>query len=201
MAKKGLRHKIGLLLNEAREATSQTDYIIIGSLSVLGAHETPPPQMVTSTDVDLYPKQDPGRAAEVSAKLGFGSAFEARHGIFADAVSPNLAALPDGWQDRLVKVEFGKAVGWFLDPNDAAISKYVRGEPRDRLWIMAGLESGVLSMPIIDRLLPITYTATTREASIARVAIAEDKKELGLRNPATRPTPRRLPKPTQRRKP
>ncbi|MBM3391107.1 MAG: hypothetical protein FJY34_03920 [Betaproteobacteria bacterium] len=32
----------------------------------------------------------------------------------------------------------GGIVAGFLDPNDAAVSKYARGEPRDREWIRAG---------------------------------------------------------------
>ena len=54
-----------------------------------------------------------------------------------------LPTLPEGWQQRLVRLEFENGVtGWFLDPNDAAISKYVRAEPRDREWIRAGLDAG-----------------------------------------------------------
>lgn len=196
-----LKKKIGLLLDAARLETKHTDYVIIGSLSVLGAHDSPPPGMVTSVDVDLYPKDDPGRAGEVANKLGFGSPFEAKHGIYADAVSPALAALPDGWESRLVRVKFGKAVGWFLNPNDAAVSKYVRGEARDRAWIRAGLESGILSLPVIEDLLRITYLATAEEAGIARVAITEDKKSLRLGRSPRKVAPLNKPRLKRRLKP
>ena len=57
--------------------------------------------------------------------------------------SPMLPTLPDGWQARLVKVDFASGMsGWFLEPNDAAISKYVRGQARDFEWIRAGLGAG-----------------------------------------------------------
>lgn len=196
-----LKKKIGLLLDAARLETKHTDYVIIGSLSILGSPDSPPPGMVTSVDVNLYPKHVPDRAGEVAKKLGFGSSFEAKHGIYADAVSPALAALPDGWESRLVRVKFGKAVGWFLNPNDAAVSKYVRGEARDRAWIRAGLEGGVLSLSVIEDLLRITYLATAEEAGIARVAIAEDKKILRLDGSPPKTTPLNKLRPRRRLKP
>jgi hypothetical protein len=64
-----LKKKIGLLLNAARDEIHHDEYVIIGSLSVLGAHDTPPQGMVTSVDVDLYPKNDPDRAGEVAKNL------------------------------------------------------------------------------------------------------------------------------------
>ena len=42
-------------------------------------------------------------------------------------------------------------VAYFLDPDDAAVSKYARCEPRDREWIRAGLLAGLLSIAKIDR--------------------------------------------------
>jgi len=117
------REHIQRLLGEAAKLTNHRDYVIIGSLSVLGAVAFPPDTMVYSIDVDLYAKNDPGRTSEISTHLGLGSDFEQAHGYFADVVSPMLATLPDGWQERLVRLDFENGVtGWFLDPNDAAIS-------------------------------------------------------------------------------
>jgi hypothetical protein len=51
-----------------------------------------------------------------------------------------LPTLPEGWESRLFKVSFPSGViVHFLDPNDAAVSKYACGEPRDREWLQAGL--------------------------------------------------------------
>lgn len=73
-----------------------------------------------------------------------------------------------------MRVKFGKTIGWFLDPNDAAVSKYVRGEARDRTWLRAGLACGILSLPVIEERLRITYVASAEEAAAARLAMAED---------------------------
>lgn len=145
------RDDVGHLLAEAMRITKHRDYVIIGSLSVLGATATPPESMTGSIDVDLYPKNDPGRAFEIAAELGLGSEFEQRYGYYADVVSPMLPTLPEGLEQRLIRVEFETGVtAWFLEPNDAAISKYVRSESRDREWIRSGLQTGILSLPTIE---------------------------------------------------
>jgi hypothetical protein len=92
------REHIQRLLGEAAKLTKHRDYVIIGSLSVLGVVASPPDTMAFSIDIDLYPKNDPGRTAEIAAQLGLGSEFEQIHGYYADVVSPMLPTLPEGWQ-------------------------------------------------------------------------------------------------------
>ena len=169
------RSDIERLLVEALRVTKHHDFVIIGSLSVLGAVERPPDAMTGSIDVDLYPKADPGRASEVASALGFGSPFERQYGYYADAVSPMLPTLPERWQARLVEVAFASGVsGWFLDPDDAAISKYVRGQARDRAWIRAGLEAGILSLANIEYRLRETEMETDERRRV-KAAVADDR--------------------------
>ena len=63
--------------------------------------------------------------------MGELSPFFDAFGIFADGVSPETSKLPEGWRDRLVKVQnenTNGAIGWCLDPTDLAIAKHVAGE-------------------------------------------------------------------------
>ena len=169
------RSDIAQLLLAASDISPWREFVIIGSLSVLGAVEEPPEDMVASIDVDLYPLDDPGGAGMLGRALGLGSPFEAQHGIYADPVSPLLATLPDDWEARLIPLDFGQGViGYFLEPHDAAISKYARGEPRDRRWIRAGLRSRLLN---IDRLARRMFDTVmeTDERSRSRQALAEDR--------------------------
>jgi len=176
------REHIQRLLGEAAKLTNHRDYVIIGSLSVLGAVATPPDMMVHSIDIDFYPKNDPGRTAEIASHLGLGSDFEQSHGYFADVVSPMLPTLPEGWQQRLVRLEFENGVtGWFLDPNDAAISKYIRAEPRDREWIRAGLDAGILSAAVIEYRMRETSMEVDERARAKR-AFEEDRARLAGKN-------------------
>src|SRR5688572_11743883 len=45
---------------------------------------------------------------------------------------------------------------WFLDANDAAVSKYARGEPRDQRWIRSGVLNGLISLPVVTARLRTT---------------------------------------------
>lgn len=146
------REQIGTLLDEASKLTNHKEFVIIGSLSVLGALAKPPPSMVLSVDIDLYPRLDPGRAGEIQAALGHGTAFDEKHGFFADAVTPNLAALPEGWEGRFKRLEYPNGItAYYLDPDDAAVSKLARSEPRDRRWVREGIKAGILNADTIER--------------------------------------------------
>ncbi len=145
------REKIAVVLAEAKRITHHTDFVIMGSLSILGSVAVPPPRMATSIDVDCYPLHDPGRADEISREIGQGSDFEKNHGFYADALRPSIAALPEGWESRLVQLEFpGGIRAHFLEPNDAAVAKLARCEARDKRWVREGLLAGILDENIIE---------------------------------------------------
>jgi hypothetical protein len=55
------------------------------------------------------------------------------------------------------------------------VSKYSRGEPRDRAWLQAGLAAGLLSAPIIESRLRDTTFFDDEERQRAFGAFAEDK--------------------------
>lgn len=188
------RRDIEKLLGQAKALTHHTHYVIIGSLSILGALPSPPRMMTRSLDIDLYPRDDPGRASEIAKHLGLGSPFELENGFYADSVSPALPALPTGWEDRMIPVEFPSGTtAWFLDPNDAAVSKYARSDPRDREWIRAGLQAGILSMPTIEYRLP-QASMIAEEQVVAKRSIDEDKRWLrspSREGPSVRRTKRR----------
>ena len=176
---------IEMLLLEASRLINHTEFVVIGSLSVLGALKEPPRAMVTSVDVDLYPKNDPGRAYDLMPLLGEGSDFNRQHSYYADAVSPNLPTLPDDWEDRLIPVRFESGItAFFLSPNDTAVSKYTRGEERDRRWIRAGLEAGIVNLGSVEYHLLHTVMETA-EKSLVRSRVEEDREWMAL-NSSTR---------------
>ena len=168
------------VLTEAKKITNHTDFVIIGSLTALGINVSPPDEMVRSIDVDLYPKDDPSRAGEIAALIGQGSAFEDEYGYYVDAASPDLPTLPDGWEDRFVIHDFGNVRALFLELNDAAISKYARGEIRDRIWIKEGLKAGLLSMPTIEYRLRDTAFLDDFEEKAVKHRVREDKESLNF---------------------
>ncbi len=170
--------KLETLFGEAKNLCGHDEFVVIGSLSVLAILPANriPARMLMSINVACYTRSDPARIFELQQALGEGSAFEAEHGYFLDPVSPKLPTLPAQWEFRLVKVPFKNGVTlFFLDPNDAAVSKYARGEPRDRVWIQAGFTAGLLSAPIIESRLRDTVFIDDEERMRARGAFDEDR--------------------------
>mgnify|MGYP004703620153 FL=1 len=111
--------------------------------------------------------------------LGQGSGFEDEFGYYLDPVSPNLPSFPEGWQDRLILLDFGDVKAFFVDPNDVAVSKYMRGEDRDLRWLRAGLKEKLLSMDIIERRIA-SAPALEGELQAARKRMAQHRKRLRL---------------------
>jgi hypothetical protein len=170
------------LFGEAQRLTKQTEFVVIGSLSILGIvreSSEVPARMLMSIDVDCYTKSDPDRIYELERELGAGSRFEAAHGYYLDPVSPNLPTLPEQWEHRLVRIQLDRGIAVsFLDPNDAAVSKYARCDVRDREWIRAGLEAGLLSAAIIESRFRQTPFLDDAERERAHEALAEDRAAL-----------------------
>jgi hypothetical protein len=181
------REDLRRLFARARELCGETEYVVLGSLAVLGYAGEVPSRMAASIDVDAYSKRDPGRIFELAPALGQGSPFEAEHGYYLDPISPSVATLPTGWESRLTRLQLEpELAAWFLEPNDAAVSKYARMEPRDREWIRPGLEAGVLSLAILDARFSQTSFLDAHESARARRALEEDRRWLGARKPRRR---------------
>lgn len=144
------REQILLALEEAAKCGPHTEFVIAGSLSVLGLKEAPPEMMSMSIDIDFFPLRDTTHVQDIVAELGEDSAFHEQHGYYLDPISSSILVLPPGWMERLVMLEFGGIRAYFLDVNDTAISKYVRSAENDFRWIDAGLEAGLLELDIIE---------------------------------------------------
>ncbi|MEI8029655.1 MAG: DUF6036 family nucleotidyltransferase [Comamonadaceae bacterium] len=168
---------IDRVLSEIRAASGLDEFVVMGSLSALGiTGENLPPRMTRSMEVDAYPERDPLRAHEFSEKFGEGSGFHQQHGYYFDAVSPDLPTLPEGWQARMIRQVLASGVKVkYLDSNDCAVSKYARSEPKDREWIRAGIEAGILSLPTIEHRMRETLFIDDDEQRKARVSLLEDK--------------------------
>ena len=139
------------LLRNAKKLCGHAEYVVVGSVSVLGMSEVAalPADMTVSIDADCYTRLDPARVFDLQGKLGEGSDYHRAHGIYLDPVSPKLPTLPQDWESRLIRIERDGVIAAFLDPNDAAISKLARSEPRDLRWVRAGIQAGLVSIPAL----------------------------------------------------
>lgn len=139
------------LLTAARAAIGHTEYVVIGSLSILGMEDVAhiPLRMSMSIDVDAYTRKDPERIFDLTDILGEDSPFHREHGIYLDAVSPALPTLPDGYEARMLKVEHEGLIVWFLHPDDAAVSKLARSDENDLRWVREGVAARLISPPMV----------------------------------------------------
>lgn len=112
-----------------------TEIIVIGSQSILGQFPDAPAALRMSIEADLYPAHKPEHADLIDGSIGEHSAFHETFGYYAQGVGEDTAVLPEGWRDRLVRVENPNTngiVGLCLEVHDLAISKYIAGREKDR---------------------------------------------------------------------
>lgn len=144
------RDDVRRALEAAKLISNHHEFVIAGSLSILGVLDVPPEKMSHSIDIDFYPLRDPGRASDIAKKLGENSDFHESNGYYLDAISPILPILPDKWQERMVKINLGQVSAYFLDVHDTAVSKYARGAQNDYKWLESGYENKILNIDTIE---------------------------------------------------
>lgn len=161
------------LLAQASRLTNHRRFVIAGSLAATGAVVKPPRAMVMSRDLDFYPQLDPERGfEEIARQLGEGSVFHGVNGFYADPISPKILALPGGWETRLAPISLaGGVVAFFVDPNDIAISKMVRGNDNNLRWVRAGLAEGILSLEVMRARLSDVRRAEASEVEAVRTTL------------------------------
>ena len=157
------RQDLEHLIRAAAEVTGEYEFVIVGSQSVLGPIADAPAELRMSAEADMYPLNAPEKADRIEGVLGEGSQFHTAFGYYAQAVGPETAVLPEGWRDRLQRVQSQATngrVGYCLDVLDLFMAKAVANREKDRQFNMALLRYGYVkvdaaigmvdSMPIDD---------------------------------------------------
>ena len=112
--------------------------------------------MIESDDIDFCYMENPEESFYLDERFQQNGYFHNKHGLYFDPVKPTMPALPEDWQKRLSKENIDinnneKISIYFLDLNDIAISKLVRGNENDISWIEAGLKNKILDQEIINK--------------------------------------------------
>lgn len=141
-------------------------FIIFGSLSslslVLNKNKTNteltslPNEMIESDDIDFCYMENPEESFYLDQRFQENGYFHDKHGLYFDPIKPTMPLLPEDWQKRLSKENINidnneKVSIYFLDLNDIAISKLIRGNENDISWIEAGLKNKILNQEIINK--------------------------------------------------
>ena len=168
------------ILRAAREISGgESKFIIVGSQALHGKHPDVVDDILVSREVDLFV---PGRErqTELLNAIGEGSRFHETYGYYADPISEGTAILPKGWKGRLVNLAPGDthgAKGLCLDPHDLAVSKYIAGREKDRLFTAALVQKGLLDQALLHERL----AATKVEEAIRAAAKAAIDRDFGAR--------------------
>lgn len=99
------------------------------------------------------------------------------HGSSIDGVDLETSALPEGWRDRLVKVQNAytaapsgepQFTGWCLDKEDLCVAKLCALREKDRNFVSALMTAGLVDVPII--LARLTTVAVRHREAADRAA-------------------------------
>ena len=134
------RQQLAHLLRSACRIAHDADVLVIGSQSILGSFEEDdlPPEATASQEADIAFFDDPARkkADAVEAAIGEMSTFHEENGIYAEGVHIDVATLPEGWKDRLVRRDLQSskpAQPHFLEPHDSRSLNSLRASQGSRL--------------------------------------------------------------------
>jgi hypothetical protein len=143
------RDQLEHAIRAATEIIQQDAIIIIGSQAILGSYteDELPPEATLSDEVDACPLRDDEAetlATTLDAVIGEMSQFHETHGFYIQGVGRHTAVLPEGWVDRLIRVENDNTrgrTGLCLEPHDLCAAKLIANRPKDHRFVRALLEA------------------------------------------------------------
>lgn len=161
------REQLEHVIRAAATIADDSEIVVIGSQAVLGQFPDPPADLRKSMEADVWPKNHPERWELVDGSIGELSPFHETFGYYAQGVGPETAILPDGWQERVVRVESPRtrgAVGLCLEIHDLVISKYVAGREKDMDFVRTVIANDMVDQATLGaRLAGTAVDGETRE--------------------------------------
>lgn len=145
------------VVHAAATVSGETEIVVVGSQSILGANPDPPASLLVSMEADVFPLHAPDKADLIDGALGDGSQFHGTFGYYAHGVGPQTAKAPTGWPQRLVRVPVPpraasdvEAVALCLEPHDLVLAKLAANRPRDWDFARDAIAAGLLD-PVVLR--------------------------------------------------
>jgi hypothetical protein len=110
----------------------------------------------------------------VDGAIGELSDFHQTFGYYAHGVDQTTAILPEGWMERLIRVEnenTGGAIGWCLEAHDLAAAKLAAGRDQDRQFVQVLLTERLVSADQLgERIATLPLPADRLQLVQARLA-------------------------------
>jgi len=159
------RAQLDHAIRTACQIIQQPAVIVLGSQAILGTYDEAelPAAATMSLEVDILPiadnNADTARLADlIEGVAGEFSLFEEVHGFSIDGVDLETAVLPEGWRERLVKVQNANTAapsgeprftGWCLDKEDLCAAKLCAFRDKDRNFVAALLGAGLVDRDVL----------------------------------------------------
>ena len=160
------RDQLEHAIRTACQIIGRPEVIVVGSQAILGTfgEDELPREATMSGEIDILPIADSDEetmrlADRIEGVAGELSPFEELHGFSIDGVDLQTSALPEGWRDRLVKVQNANTAaagggqqftGWCLDKEDLCAAKLCAFREKDQNFAAALLQAGLVD-PGSDR--------------------------------------------------
>ena len=188
------RDQLEHAIRTACQIIERPEVIVVGSQAILGSfrEDELPADATMSVEVDILPiansNDETAHLADlIEGVAGEFSTFEQLHGFSIDGVDLETSTLPDGWRGRLVKVQNANTAapagqpqftGWCLDKEDLCVAKLCAFREKDRNFVAALLEAGLVNAGVILERLPSVEERRRPDADRA-VAWLESWKGVG----------------------
>lgn len=170
------RAQLEHVIRASAAISGDDEIVVIGSQSILGQFPAPPPELCTSNEADVYPKNKPEMADVIDGAIGELSMFHDTFGYYAQGVAPETATLPRGWESRLFPVSNANtrgATGWCLEIHDLVLAKYAAGREKDHQFVVDALRHHLVKHDELLRRLMDLPVDEPRRARIAARIVAD----------------------------
>lgn len=158
------RDQLEHAIRAACQIIGRPEVIVVGSQAILGTfgEDELPLRATMSGEVDILPiassnEETAQLADRIEGVAGEFSPFEELHGFRIDGVDLETSALPEGWRDRLVRVQNANTAGpgggpqftgWCLDKEDLCAAKLCELREKDQNFVPGWPRIGRATSPI-----------------------------------------------------
>lgn len=164
------------LVRAASAITGETEFVVIGSQSILGSWPDAPSELLVSEEIDAWPYRNPGLADLLDGTIGELSPFHDTFGYYLQGVGPETATLSPGWEGRLIRVEHPAMSGGIalcLAPEDLLAAKCAAGRPKDLRFVAAAIGTGRIDPDLVlSRIRELETTSEIREQALRLFQLA-----------------------------
>ncbi len=159
------RDQLEHAIRTACQIIGHPEVIVVGSQAILGSfgEDELPEEATMSAEIDILPIADTNEetaqlADQIEGVAGEMSSFEEQHGFSIDGVDLETAILPEGWRDRLVKVQNANTAapagtpqftGWCLDKEDLCVAKLCAFREKDQNFVAALLDARLVDEAVV----------------------------------------------------